>query len=136
MYQNDPMRYAVVCVDCTSATLMGCAVRFADTLSIARLYDTVRGVDVLRLIRNFESLNNIPPCFLICTDSSRNLDLGRHVTKEMVMASGVDITLPCFYYMLPLYDALAGIVERSEWHGRHECMTKVDPRKATVTLED
>lgn len=140
MYQDDPMKYAVVCVDRMSASSSSCYLKFADVSPAAIFHQPVRGLDLMRLIRNFESLNNIPRCFLICTDGSRAVSIGRSVTTEMVVDCGVDLILPWYRYMLPLYDALARTQKRPEWRDRPEVLTKVDvqitatqPIKASIS---
>ncbi|KAF2633268.1 hypothetical protein BU25DRAFT_405189 [Macroventuria anomochaeta] len=105
MYQSDPMKYDIVCVDPMPSR-------------------TVTGLAVLHMIRSFERTNNVPPCFLICTNNSRTMDMGR-ISVQTVMDHGVDWIAPWHGLRLPLHDALAGIKERSAWLDRPDVMTKV-----------
>src|SRR5690242_17898 len=132
MYQDDPMKYAIVCIDRMSASSSSYFSKCADVSPAAMFHQPVRGLDLMRLIRNFENLNKIPPCFLICTDGSRAVSIGRSVTAEMVVNCGVDLILPWYRYMIPLYDALAGIQERPEWCDRPEVVTKVEIQETTA----
>ncbi|KAJ4990606.1 hypothetical protein SVAN01_03837 [Stagonosporopsis vannaccii] len=107
MYLDDPMKYTVVCIN-------------------PMFHRGVRGLDLMSLIRKFECLNSIPPCFLVCTDGSRAVSMGRTITREMVIDCGVDLVLPGYCFMIPLYDALAGIQQRPVWCNKPDLLRKVD----------
>lgn len=87
-------------------------------------FQTVSGIDVLRMIRTFERINNVPPCFLMCTDGARSILMG-HVSSQLVMDCGVDFIVPWYRAADPLYDALAAMRERSSWRDRPIVLTGV-----------
>ncbi|KAF1926647.1 uncharacterized protein M421DRAFT_422611 [Didymella exigua CBS 183.55] len=95
-YQNDPMKYNVVIMD-------------------PMRHHSVTGVDAFRQIREFESANGVPPCFLIASDGARSILMNLNGLRQKVLDSGVDCVLPWYQHMLPLYDALAGLEERPAW---------------------